>query len=127
LGVAERVWFMGFQPNPFKFLSRATVYVSPSLAEGFDMSQVEAMACGLPVIVTDAPRFMVVENERNGLLVAPRSPEALADQILRVIKGPELAERLATAARDTAEAFTVEKVTRRYEEVLRLAVDRNAR
>jgi glycosyltransferase involved in cell wall biosynthesis len=49
------VCFLGFQSNPFPFLRRASLYVFPSLNEGFPMALVEAMACGLPVVSSNCP------------------------------------------------------------------------
>lgn len=47
------VYFLGFQDNPFKFLSRSTIFVLPSLWEGLPSVLIEALACGLPVISSD--------------------------------------------------------------------------
>jgi glycosyltransferase involved in cell wall biosynthesis len=122
LGVSERVWFAGFQDNPFKYLARSSVFVSSSEAEGFDISQIEAMACGLPVVVTDAPRFKAVEDGRTGLLVPPRDPSALTGAILRILRSPELAARLGDNARAAATEYTSARIARRYEEVVRAVV-----
>jgi glycosyltransferase involved in cell wall biosynthesis len=46
----HEVVFLGFDPNPFAMLSRASLYLFPSLYEGFPLALGEAMACGLPVI-----------------------------------------------------------------------------
>ncbi|HYI46079.1 MAG TPA: glycosyltransferase [Actinomycetota bacterium] len=118
LGVADSVVFIGFQRNPFRFLSRARVFVSPSASEGFDVSQVEAMACGVPVVVTDAPRFQAVTHEVNGLIVAPADPEAMASGIMRVLNEPELAASLVTAGERFASTLTSAKIARRWEALL---------
>jgi len=55
LGIEKRVFFLGFQANPFKFLYRSDIFVLSSLWEGFGNVIVEAMRCGLPVISTDCP------------------------------------------------------------------------
>jgi glycosyltransferase involved in cell wall biosynthesis len=70
--------------------------------DGIPNVLVEAMACGLPVVTTDVSGIPeLVEHERNGLLVAPDDPEALAAALLRLRDDPELARRLAVAGRET--------------------------
>lgn len=49
------VLLTGHQSNPFKFLKRASIFVFPSIWEGFGNALVEAMACGLPVVAADCP------------------------------------------------------------------------
>lgn len=49
------VWFLGYQKNPFAFLSRAQLFLFPSLWEGFPLALCEAMACGVPVLSADCP------------------------------------------------------------------------
>jgi glycosyltransferase involved in cell wall biosynthesis len=55
LGLEKSVVFMGFQENPFRHLAASTLFVFPSLFEGFPNALAEAMACGLPVISCDCP------------------------------------------------------------------------
>ncbi len=55
LGIEKRVFFLGFQSNPFKFLYNADIFVLSSLWEGFGNVIVEAMRCELPIISTDCP------------------------------------------------------------------------
>jgi glycosyltransferase involved in cell wall biosynthesis len=49
------VYFLGLQPNPFKYLRRATAFVFPSAWEGFPLALGEAMCCSLPVLSSDCP------------------------------------------------------------------------
>jgi len=53
--IDNKVFFLGFQKNPFKFLYRADIFVLSSLWEGFGNVIVEAMRCELPIISTDCP------------------------------------------------------------------------
>ncbi|MBO1048075.1 MAG: glycosyltransferase [Dolichospermum sp. DEX182a] len=53
IGIEKNVCFVGWQTNPIKYMFKADIFVFPSLWEGFGLSLVEAMACGLPVISTD--------------------------------------------------------------------------
>jgi glycosyltransferase involved in cell wall biosynthesis len=70
LGIADRVRFLGFQANPWRFMSRADVFVLTSAYEGFGNVLIEAMACGVPVVATRSPGTIeIIEHEVNGLLV----------------------------------------------------------
>lgn len=55
LQLNEKVLLPGFKKNPFKYISRADVFVLPSFYEGFPNMLIEAMACSTPVIATDCP------------------------------------------------------------------------
>jgi glycosyltransferase involved in cell wall biosynthesis len=72
-GLAGRVRFLGFQPSPEVLLRQCDLVVQPSLAEGFGIALVEAMACGLPVISTRvgiAPQ-LITAGEQGWLVVEP--------------------------------------------------------
>jgi glycosyltransferase involved in cell wall biosynthesis len=65
-GYKDDILFIGYQENPFKYLSKCDLYVSTSLNEGFPNAIIEAMACGLPVISTDCktgPREILCDIE----------------------------------------------------------------
>ena len=83
--------------------------------ELFGLALVEAMACGTPVIASDAASLPeIVEPEANGLLVPPNRPEAIREAILRLRDAPALWRRLSAGARRTVEQkFTWEKVVDR--------------
>lgn len=75
------------------------VFVSPTWAEGFSNTVLEAMASGLPVISTDVVGVVdCVRDGANGLLVAPRDPRALAGAVGRMLDDAALRHRLAETA-----------------------------
>jgi len=55
LGISNKILFLGWQDNPFKFMYNSDIFVFPSIFEGFGNAIIEAMACGLPVISSDCP------------------------------------------------------------------------
>jgi glycosyltransferase involved in cell wall biosynthesis len=76
-----------------RFLHAADVYVMASRQEGFPVAPLEAMACGLPVVATDAPGLAeIVTGAANpvGLLVHRDEPEALANALSRILLNPEV-------------------------------------
>ncbi|MCC7158976.1 MAG: glycosyltransferase, partial [Ignavibacteria bacterium] len=75
----QKVTILGRVPNcelP-ALLSAADVYCSPSLSDGTSLSLLEAMACGLGLVVTDVPAIMEWVNKDNGLMVRKEDPEGL--------------------------------------------------
>lgn len=100
LGVAESVSFAGFTPNPFAYMSRASVFVLSSLCEGFGNVLVEAMACGLTPVASDCPSGPreILDDGRYGRLVPPGEPGALAAGIAAALDLPVEPNRLRARA-----------------------------
>jgi len=87
---------------------RAHVFCLPSLQEGFGIVFLEAMAAGKPVVAVRAAA--VPEVVRNGILVEPENPEALADGIDRLYRNPYLCTSLASAGFQDVEQFDAHRV-----------------
>ncbi len=109
------------QQNLLHLLQASDAFVFPSISEGFGMAAGEAMCMGLPVIATDLPGIAtLIKNEVSGILVAPGDPEALANQIERVLSDSELRRKLSIAGRERIVAhFSLEKVTAQVAEFYR--------
>jgi glycosyltransferase involved in cell wall biosynthesis len=90
----------------------ALALVVPSLLEGYGLPLREALARGVPAVVSDLPSFGE-ELSPAVLRVAPGDEDALSDAILRIGSDAELRERLATAARQTVDGLTWEAAARR--------------
>jgi glycosyltransferase involved in cell wall biosynthesis len=98
--------------------------VIPSRSEGFCVSALEALSCGLPVVATRAGgNPELIEDGVNGLLVESENPNALALALLRVLHDRDLRSRLAAGARPSIARFGlpgyVEMLAERYQEVIR--------
>jgi alpha-maltose-1-phosphate synthase len=98
----------------------ADVLVLPSLAESFGLVALEAMACAVPVIVSETTvgRDAITEG-REGYVVAAGDDEAIAERLATLARDPDLRSRLGTAARARAEIFTWRRYRDRVIEVLR--------
>jgi glycosyltransferase involved in cell wall biosynthesis len=106
LGLAGQVLFPGYVPfdeQPLWY-NAAAVFAYPSLYEGFGFPPLEAMACGTPVVTSDASSLPEVVGEA-GLMVPPTDEAALADALWRLIDDRALRERLRAAGPARAAEF----------------------
>ncbi|GHB95300.1 glycosyltransferase [Cerasicoccus arenae] len=95
--------FIHYSPRPhdqvLALMKTCDVLVLPSLVEGRALVQQEALACGLPIIVTaNAGAPDLVEDGQAGFLVPIRSPESIADKLLLLKQHPERLKAMKTAA-----------------------------
>ena len=118
--IEDKVTFLGWIENPYKYLKKMDVFVLSSLWEGFPTSVVESMVCGVPVVATRSVGGMqeLIEDGVDGLLVPSRSAEALADSIYALLQDKELRGRLVREASKKIEQFDSGRITQKYESVL---------
>jgi len=120
LGLEENVFFLGWQKNPFKFISQSKVFVLSSLWEGLPNTLMEAMACGTPVVSTDCPSGPdeIIDNNENGILVPLNDQKALMSAITRILKNPAFAKEISQNAKKKVENFSVQKIISQYEKIV---------
>jgi glycosyltransferase involved in cell wall biosynthesis len=100
LGISKRVDWLGTKPDPYPWLASARVFALASRHEGTPNALLEAMACGLPCIVSDASPgpLELVQHEVTGLIVPSEDHLALAAALVRLSGDVEFADRLGEAA-----------------------------
>lgn len=120
LGLAERVIRREDVPQRelLALLGAARALAVPSLYEGFGLIVLEAMACGTPVVCSDAGSLPEVAGDA-ALVVDARDPESIAAALRRVGEDEALADELRARGRKRAEAFSWEASARRLREVYR--------
>ncbi len=101
-----------------RYYQGATIYCSPATGqESFGIVLLEAMAAGTAVVASDNPGYAsVVTHERDGLLVPPEDPGALAAVLIRLLIQPTTRARLVAAGRATAARYDWPLVAARVEE-----------
>ena len=116
LGIADRVIFAGFHPDPTPFYKTANLFVLSSDYEGLPTVLIEALGCGTPVVSSDCPSgpAEILENGKYGRLVPVRDPQALADAMQAALAKPHDPDLLKTRAADFAPAIAA----KRYLELL---------
>ena len=129
LGLADRIIFLGEVSESQRrcFLHACDVFVLPSTdrSEAFGIAQLEAMACGKPVVSSDLPTGVRLVNQDSvtGTLVPPGNPDALAGALNTLLEDDGLRAGLGKAARLRVEQeFTAERMIARtlsvYDEAL---------
>ena len=130
-GVLDRVTFGGqiSQKEMPRWYHWADVYLSPSHVDGSSVSLMEALACGLPCLVSDIPANQEwVREGENGWLFPDGDVDALADRILMTVAQRRSLAKVGRAARKTAEARAdwkknAEVLMQTYRTILRLKPD----
>lgn len=132
-GVMEReqihgIDFIGFVSREAlpRYYASCDIFCAPSIArESFGIVLLEAMASGKPVLATTIPGYAsVMANEREGLMVEPRDPSALAVAMVRLLADRELRRSLAARGRETAQHYAWPQVAQRVLDLYERAAQR---
>ena len=109
LGIADRVSFLGFQENPWRFVARARAFALASDFEGFGNVLIEAMACGTPVVATRAPfgPEFVLGGGECGRLVPCGDAAAMAQGLRELLWDSKARERYIERGMRRAQDFDV--------------------
>lgn len=134
LGLSDHVLFLGYQPNPFKFIARSGVFAFTSLFDAQPLALLETMALGCPIVAYDCPggtREMLApgtkasadldgfEEAEYGLLVPTGKVETFAKAIVRVLDDPQIRARYSRLGRERAAQFSMEDMADNYLRVIR--------
>lgn len=147
LNILKDVHFLGFKKNPFKYLSKAGIFVFPSLFEGFPNGLSEAMACGLPVISSDCqsgPREILspsmsielptvedVTYAEYGILVPTcdgnkyaaeidltTEENILAKAVIEVFKNKEMRKKYSMLSKERVRHFHKNNIIKEWENII---------
>jgi len=105
------------------YLNASDIFVMPSIwMEAFGQVTIEAMACGLPVVTSDAGASPEINlHGKTGLVVPAADSQALSEAIIQIFHDPELAKRLGRSARERVMAeYTYEAVIANLLDILSL-------
>jgi glycosyltransferase involved in cell wall biosynthesis len=119
-GLSQEIIFTGFREDALTLTRLLDIFVLSSYEEGLGTSLLDAMALGRPLVATDVggiPEALL--DGRNGLLVPPRDPGALAGAIVKLGRDPGLRERMGAFGRKHARNFTIERTIDGVEDLYR--------
>jgi glycosyltransferase involved in cell wall biosynthesis len=123
LGLASRVRFLGHVPEEDlpALYTGASLFVFPSLYEGFGLPPLESMACGTPVIASNTSCFPEVLGD-SAVLVDPNDVSMLASEMARILYDGILGEKMVSLGFARAKEFTWEKMARETIQTYRSAL-----
>jgi len=115
LGIEHLVTMPGYEPSPWRLMSRAVAVAVPSRQEGFSNVIVEAMACGASVVATEChgPRE-IVSSGVNGSLVPVGDEQALRQALVELLDDPKRREHYREGALRRAQDYAVTRVGEQY-------------
>jgi glycosyltransferase involved in cell wall biosynthesis len=125
LAIMDRVRFLGVRRDVDQLLLAADIFVQPSLWEGLSLAMLEALLAGLPVLATRVEGVMdVIVDGRDGLLVPPGDPTALAFALEKLLTDKDLRTRLAKQGKRRAETdYSIDSMCKNYERLLHSLVE----
>ena len=117
-GLERRVHFLGTLRGEAlaEAINACDVFLITSLSETQSMTTLQAMACGLPVVVANAggvPEY--VKDGETGYVVDPRREDVFAERLLTLLSNHNLARRMGEAGRAGTERFSPERIAGEFE------------
>lgn len=117
-GLKNNFNFVGFvsREKLIQLYQQATIYVLPSHYEGLPTVLLEAMACGCPVVATSVSGNLdVLTQDHDGILVPPKSPDKIAEAVLKLLDDEKMRNTLGINARNTIEnRFTWSIISKKF-------------
>ena len=116
----NNVELVGFVDNVADYFVRFDLFVYPSLHEGLGSSLLDALCFGLPVIATNVGGIPeIVQDEINGLLIAPEQPGELVAAVKRLMSDPDLRASMSRENRAKATRYSAAQMATSYEAIYR--------
>jgi glycosyltransferase involved in cell wall biosynthesis len=123
LGIDSSVKFLGVRRDMADLYRTMDILVLPSRDEGLPMTILEALAAGKAVVASSVGQIpRVIHNYETGLLVQPGSRQQLTDAIVKLLRSPQLIDKLSLQGQQLVNReFTAEMMARKYLEQYRLS------
>jgi len=116
LNITEHIKFKGHVNDPFPYYRAAEIFAMPSRFEGMPNALLEAMSCGLPIIVSDALEgaLDIVKHNFSGIVVPAEDPDALAAAFGNLSDNMSLGISLSQNAKQAVQSFHIDKVVSQW-------------
>ena len=124
-GLQKSITFLGYQTNPYKYVSKCDVFLCTSSAEGFSTAATEALILGVPVVTTPVSgmKEMLGEHDEYGI-VTDGSEESLYKAVKKLLEDPKLLQAYKEKATLRGKDFSKKKTVKAVEEMLNSLCER---
>lgn len=120
-GLVNVISIKPFCKDVHQKVMKATIFALPSNYEGLSNSMIEAMALGIPTVVTDCPcggARMVIENNKNGIMVAVDDPKAMYEAFNKIIVSPKFAKELSNNGVKIRDKLNCKKIAKQWKKAI---------
>lgn len=119
LNVGDSFKLLGYNTNPYKYVSKSDLFVCSSISEGFSTAATEALIVGTPVVTVDVSgmKEMLGSNGEYGI-VTENNEDALYEGIKTMLTTPGMLDDYAARAKERGKFFSTEKTVKAVEEML---------
>ena len=118
-GLQEVITLLGYQTNPYKYVSKCDLFVCASFAEGFSTAATEALIVGTPVCTVEVSGMKEMLGEHNEWgIVTKNSEEALYPGIKDLLDHPDKLVYYKEKAIERGKSFSTENTVRAVEDML---------
>ncbi|HIQ25152.1 MAG TPA: glycosyltransferase [Persephonella sp.] len=117
----NNVYFLPFTNNPFKYMSKATLFLLTSYEEGLGRVVVESFACGTPVIAFKnefSGHVDIIDDGKNGFLVPFADINQFVEKVKILLENENLRKEFSKNAIEKAKEFEINKIISRLEELI---------
>jgi glycosyltransferase involved in cell wall biosynthesis len=120
--VDDRVFLLGqiSRKELIEKIQKSEIFVLNTSFESFSFQIVEAMAAGTPVIATNIGNLAeIIDNDKNGILIAPNDEKAIVSNIIRLSSNPVLRKNIVVEAKEKAKQFSIENTLNNIIELIK--------
>lgn len=120
LGLAGNIHIRGFVPkhrDVLRLLKRSWIYCQPSVIEGFGIAMVEALAAGIPVVVSDIPVHREITQNKGAMFYQPGSITQLTRQLKRMLTDKLLYKKFSRQAKEVAKKYNISRMVHNTEKI----------
>lgn len=107
--ISDTVFMWGFQPNPYKYMKNADLFVCSSVAEGYSTVVTESVVLGIPVLSTNVAGANEPKENPRSYRVVENNEESLYEGLKLILTNPKELEKAKQYTKNISKAFTKEK------------------